>query len=128
MFDDGDYYRDEEDEFIDDSSLEALLACKEAEEFWEVGTHSILDMDQVIDADRPEEVGAIRALSADEMRTHLGSERPTRADLERAFAVPAAPGMGPPIDSSYAKWTGRYVVLYRDGAPDEIAIWGASGD
>jgi hypothetical protein len=128
VFDEGDYYRDDYDDFLDVTSLEALLAGKESERFWEVGTHSILDMDQIIDAGRPDEAGAIRALSGEELRTHLGSDHPTRADWERAFNVPTQPGTSAPINAGFPRWSGRYAVLYRDGAPHEIAFWGWSGD
>lgn len=128
VFDDRDYYWDEQDESIDRTSLETLLASKESEEFWEVGTHSILDMDRVIGADQPEEIGAVRALSPEQVLVYLGSEHPTRTDFERAVNVQVEAGESPPIDSGYIKWSGRYAVLHRDGVPHEIAFWGWSGD
>lgn len=130
VFDEGDYYWDLDDggDVIDRTSLAALFASKDSDRFWEVGTHSILDMDSISAADQPDAEGAIRALSADGVTRHLGSPQPTRADFERAFNLPVNPGESAPIDSGYPKWSGRLTILYRDGEPDEIAFWGCSGD
>ena len=127
VFDEGEYYRSD-DYDIDYSSLEALFAARESDVFWDVGTHSILDIDQIIETGRPDEPGAIRALSSDETRALLGGEQPTRADLERAYNVPVEMGCDTPIESGYPRWSGRFTILYRDGVPDELAFWGYSGD
>jgi hypothetical protein len=56
------------------SSLTELAAAKEIEEFWEEGTHSILDIDRVVAAD-DNQVGAIVPLSPAELRQVFGTEQ-----------------------------------------------------
>jgi len=102
-------------------SLDALLAAKETDEFWEQGTHSILDMDRIVDSGRPDEAGAIAVLSDEETVRLLGSGRPTRSDFERAR-------MDLLRNADFPSSSGRCVVLYDDGRPDGIAFWGYSGD
>jgi hypothetical protein len=53
-------------------------------------------------------------------RAVLGSERPTRADYDRAAEVM--------WDVVQDRGYGHYAVLYRDDAPDEIAFFGITGD
>jgi hypothetical protein len=62
------------------SSLADLAAAKENEEFWEEGTHSILDIDRIVAAD-DNQVGAIVPLSPAELRQVFGTEQPSAADL-----------------------------------------------
>jgi hypothetical protein len=122
VFNDGDYYQywrlfgTPRPETIED-----LWAAKETPDFWDVGTHSILDIDKIASVSEPDSPGAIRALSAPEMHAVLGTDRPTRTDFERAL-----PGSDSLLD--VPRWSGRYVILYKDERPDEIAFWGYSGD
>lgn len=79
------------------------------------GTHSILDIPTMED---------ITPLSADEVAETFGTEQPTRADWDRVsgeFARGVRHLLGD-------RWTGRGVILHRDGKPDEVAFWGFSGD
>src|SRR5689334_4075171 len=103
------------------TSLADLAEAKEDEEFWEAGTHSILDMDTVTGTEVPDRVGLIRALTTAEVRALFGTDTPTRADFQRQ-----GDGHGPMPD--FPRWSGRYTVLYRDGQPHELAFWGYSGD
>ena len=114
-------HRPEDADRYDIRSLEDLRAAQATEEFWEVGTHSILDIDQVIEAGQQDVAGAIAPLSAERTRRCLGSDRPSREDFERARAENR-------LDWEFPRWSGRYVVLYRDGRPDGIGFWGFSGD
>jgi hypothetical protein len=122
VFNDGDYY-----EYWTEcgasrpETIEDLWAAKESADFWDVGTHSILDIDKIAGVTEPDSAGAIRAMSAEEMQAFLGTDRPTRTDFERAY-----PSSGSLLD--FPRWSGRYVILYRDERPDEIAFWGCSGD
>ncbi|HET9144297.1 hypothetical protein [Actinophytocola sp.] len=110
---DGDYYQGEKYD-----SLAELVAAKQQEEFWEEGTHSILDMHRVNHAFAADETGQIRELSPVEVDALLGSETPTRADFEQVDE-PCA---------DFDSWQGRYTVLYQDGQPHELVFWGYSGD
>jgi hypothetical protein len=112
-----DYYSDVVGEF---ESMAELGEAKRTEDFWEAGTHSILDMHKIIDPTRPDAEGAIRPLAPDEVRSIFGADHPARPDFERHRA-----------SESYQdcpRWSGRCAVLYQDGKPHEIVFWGCSGD
>jgi hypothetical protein len=131
---------EEVDEVPRPSSLADLNAAKQIEMFWEEGTHSILDMDRVIDAgagagagaddddagaDDDAEFGAIRPLSPAELSEVFGSPQPSAADFERVYQ----PGPSGPLGELMAeRWTGRSLVIYKDGTPAEVHFWGFSGD
>lgn len=105
-------------------SLADLNAAKEIEEFWDEGTHSILDMDRVIAADS-DEVGAIRLLSPAELNGLFGTQQPSAADFDRMRQA----GLGVPHSHLCGeRWTGRGMVIFEDGAPAEVFFWGFSGD
>lgn len=107
------------------SALAGLDEAKDTDLFWDVGTHSILDTYQVIDGDE-DEFGSIRALTARERHDLFGSEQPSAADLDR---VHRRGDVDSPLEGVLGdRWTGRSVVLYRDGVPDEVYFWGCSGD
>lgn len=114
-------YVGQADEVPRPATLAALNAAKDEELFWDVGTHSILDTHQIRDSDR-DDFGTIRPLTELESRDLFGSTQPIATDLDRAQQagrLEAALG---------DRWTGRYAVLYRDGAAAEIYFWGCSGD
>jgi hypothetical protein len=97
-------------------------------------TDGILDLDErLIGPGGSDEPGAIRRLTQSEIRDFFGTDRPTRADFERAYASAA------PTTRALAGWArrmdpdardcGRCVVLYDDSRqPAEIVFWGRSGD
>lgn len=130
----GDYlwpWDDIDPEFLDDdetvsrpSSLAELAAAKESEEFWEAGTHTILDIHGIAAGD-DDSAGVIRPLSAAELARVFGTERPSAADFDRVYQPDL---VGPLGELMGARWTGRSVVIYRNGAPDEVYFWGYSGD
>jgi len=100
-------------------TLAELERIKETDEFWEVGTHSILDLDRVIGPTEEDHDGTLRAAPREEIVRLFGTAMPTRAQFEAAYDR----GMG---DVPFARgWSGFYLVL-ADGAgrPSEIAIWG----
>lgn len=43
------------------------------------------------------------------------------------YLVPYRPEVAEAL-SDVPRWSGRYVIIYRDEAPDQIAFWGVSGD
>ena len=105
------------------TTLEQLATIKEAEEFWDVGTHSILDLDRVIGPGDEDHDGTLRPLAPSEAERVFGSPMPTRAQFDAVYEG----GIG---DIPFArKWGGLYLVLADEaGNPSEIAIWGFSGD
>jgi hypothetical protein len=116
-------------EFDDDilprpRSLTELEAARETDEFWEEGTHSILDIDRIISTDS-DEVGAIRPLNAAELTQVFGTEHPSATDFDRVYR----PGPAGPLEDLLGdRWCGRSMVIFRDGTPDEVFFWGCSGD
>jgi hypothetical protein len=83
-------------------------------------THSVLDMFGVLQVGEEPEVLRAAPLSPEVTHEVFGSERPTRADYDRAAEVM--------WDVVQDRGYGHYVVLYRDDAPDEIAFFGITGD
>ncbi|MEV6298972.1 hypothetical protein AB0M02_06160 [Actinoplanes sp. NPDC051861] len=86
----------------------------------EEGTHSILDCNNIIGPDTPDGFGTLRLLRAEESQRYFGSATPTREQWEKGYAN------GSLVIGE--RWCGWFVVLYRDGEPSEIAVWGISGD
>lgn len=117
----GDYFWDEtSDEYIGPrpGSLAELDALRGSEEFWEIGTHSVLDVDRLIGSREPDRDGTVRPLTDEEAVRYFGTATPTREQFEAAGApMPDVEG-----------WSGFCQVLYADGRPTEIAFWGATGD
>jgi hypothetical protein len=111
---DGDYYHGG----YDFSSFDDLMVARDDEDFWEVGTHSILDMMKVIESHEKDEVAAVRVLREDEVLAQFGTAQPTAADLERLLAT----------EWNTNRWEGRVTVLYSDGQPTGLGFWGISGD
>jgi hypothetical protein len=118
-FADGDFFWDEDDSRgPEPTTLAELDALRESEEFWEVGAHSILDMDRIIASNEADHDGTVRQLPESEVRQLFGTPTPTREQFQQVE------DRIPDIRS----WSGRYQLLYRDGKPIEIAFWGFSGD
>ncbi|HWT87092.1 MAG TPA: hypothetical protein VN177_15080 [Myxococcales bacterium] len=120
----GDYYHGTPREELDDPDepgwgtyyqFDGLVAARETDEFWEQGTHSILDIDRIIDAGQPDEAGAIALLPTDSTVRLLGSARPTRSDYERARPALLQ-------NAEFPTWSGRCAVIYHDGQPHELAF------
>jgi hypothetical protein len=83
------------------------------------GTHSILDIVRVADAP---EFGAVNPLPTSEMSEVFGTEKPSRAQIERKHQEGAL------VEFVRQPWQGIYIVAYREGLPDEIFFAGCSGD
>jgi hypothetical protein len=80
----------------------------------EEGTHAILDIESV--ATVPS-LGTVSPLTTQQLESLFGTTQPTRAMVEQA-------------QSHYAtlrdRWQGLYIIVYRDGTPDEIFFTGFS--
>lgn len=92
------------------ASIEAALAAAA-----EDGTRSILDLDHV---SHDPEFGAVAPLADAELMSLYGTTQPTRQMVEQGMEFLEAVERG----------QGVYVVLYRDGQPDEICFAGYSFD
>jgi hypothetical protein len=106
------------------TSMAELDVAKQMEAFWDAGTHSILDLDRMIAGDG-DEVGAIRPLTSAELDQVFGTQQPSAADFDRVHVNGPS---GPLGDLAGQRWTGRCMVIYKDGIPDEMYFWGFSGD
>lgn len=100
----GDYFWDETSEQHigpRPGSLAELDTLRESDEFWEIGTHSVLVVDRSIGSREPDRDGTVRPLTDEEAVDFFGTATPTREEFEAA---------GEPF------------------RPTEIAFWGATGD
>lgn len=100
------------------STAEEIWQC---EEFWEVGTHSILDVTRVVSPDDVHTAGGMRPIPEHEIQHLFGTRRPERVDFDRRSDRGA-------LDFEEPRWGGCCVTLYADGRPSEIAFWGITGD
>jgi len=119
-------YDNEPDEELRQELIEWLRTMKAMKEpttieelfLWneEDGTHSILDIKGV--STQPD-FGTISPLSQDELMLFFGTHKPTRAMVEQKAVE---------IMQLRKRWQGTYVIVYKDGLPNEIFITGFSGD
>jgi hypothetical protein len=82
----------------------------------ESGTHSVLDIERV--ARRPG-FGVAAPLSPAAVCRAFGSAEPTHEQVEAGWDS---------IAERVGRWQARYLVVYRDGEPDEYVFIGCSGD
>ncbi|MGW9031086.1 hypothetical protein ACWGQ5_44960 [Streptomyces sp. NPDC055722] len=129
LYGDGEEYKSREELYAD-------------EEFMgEAGTHSILDVYRIVDTPaapgiRDWDYNTLRPLGPDRLMHHFGTEQPTLHQYEDAMAR-ANEASYPRsrrdkdttlLDEHELRWTGLYVLLYSDGEPTHIGIFGTSGD
>ncbi|OPF73803.1 hypothetical protein VT50_0228015 [Streptomyces antioxidans] len=121
------------------SSLDEFNTAKETEEFWDEGTHTILDIDRVVptagapEPYNPDDSGTLRPLRHERVLHHFGTDRPTPAQFEELLARDRDWSVQPDVDQVLTdecqlRWTGLYVLLYTDGEPGHVGIFGYSGD
>ncbi|MFG3532869.1 hypothetical protein ACGF8B_40115 [Streptomyces sp. NPDC047917] len=103
------------------------------------GTHTILDIDRVVVPDDlptgsgVADYGTLRPLALNRVAHHFGTDRPTVEEYEAlATAANEAASHEEHKRSLFGecqmRWTGYYVVLYSDGRPTHLGIFGFSGD
>jgi hypothetical protein len=92
------------------SSIDEALEIADAD-----GTASILDIDRI--APEPD-FGCAAPFSAAELKEYFGSERPSRADVERAMDY----------WEDMERGQARYTIVYDSGKPSEIYFAGYSYD
>jgi hypothetical protein len=134
VFRDKDYYW--WDDFEEDEPRpERIDGIWESEAMKHSGTHSILDVNRVVETTEPaswenwrQDAGTIRPLAPDRVLRHFGTERPTRAQFELLTGNPQAPGHAKFICEPQMRGTGLYVLLHEGDTPTEVGIWGFSGD
>jgi hypothetical protein len=88
-----------------------------AEAVQESGTHSILDVSEVVTDDGMPDHGAVQPVTETEAMEQVGVARLTRAHVGALQSLAAE------------RWSGRCAVLHdAAGEPSEIYFWGSSGD
>ncbi|MGW2303231.1 hypothetical protein [Streptomyces sp. NPDC001809] len=103
------------------------------------GTHTILDIDRVVAAERPPtraglaEYGTLRPLARNRVEHHFGTDRPSVEQYEQlAAAAHEATSYEEHEQSLFGEcqmgWTGFYVVLYSGDRQTHLGIFGVSGD
>lgn len=103
------------------TTYQELLAAHRTEAFWLQGTHSILDMDRVLEPDAAPSDGAIRGMSPEEIAAIFDAARPTRERFDAAYESGRLP-----VDRS--RWAGRWLALWDGTTLSQLVFWGASGD
>jgi hypothetical protein len=104
----------------------------ETETMREMGTHSILDIDQVLTTTDPpvrlntSDYATVRPLAAERVLHHFGTAQPCRAQFEALVSNDLR-------DAEFWKElklrsAGLYVLLYEDDAIADVGFWGYSGD
>ena len=82
----------------------------------EEGTHSILDIGAIADT---ASFGVAAPLPKDELVALLGTDKPDH----KLVAAKAHD-----LQTVRTRWEGTYVIVYKDGKPDEVFFTGFSGD
>jgi hypothetical protein len=122
VFLEGDYWWAEPSEF-GKSASDFPNRPQTEEELWssesvqESGTHSILDVHEVVRPGDKPDFGTVEPVTAAEALRCAGVATLTRAHVEQIGELAAQ------------RWFGRCAVLHDDaGQPSEIYFWGFSGD
>lgn len=87
------------------------------QQFSSSGTSTILDITHV--SETPE-FGALFPVTPEQLREHFGTEQPTMAQFQQ-------PSGASPV-RYHERGQAYYIVLYKNGKPDEIWIEGSTGD
>ncbi|EEF57887.1 hypothetical protein Cflav_PD0837 [Pedosphaera parvula Ellin514] len=95
-------------------SIEELLQRQAAN-----GTHSVLDM---VGLSPKPKFGAISPFPRAKLIELFDSETPNHAEIEEAYES------GSLEKYVSRRWQGIYIIVYRDGSPDELFFAGCSGD
>ena len=82
----------------------------------ESGTHSILDIDGISESP---EFGKAALLTEEQLSELFGTTHPTWDMIESRIDE---------IQVLRQRWMGTYIIVYKDGAPDQIFFAGFSGD
>jgi hypothetical protein len=110
------------------------------DEIWETetmratGTHSILDVDQVLATTDPPVRGnlgdyeTVRPLAPERVRHHFGTARPTRAQFAAVALDLASPGHQDLMGELRLRSAGLYTLLCEGDAVTDVDFWGYSGD
>ena len=99
------------------TSIETLIQWNGEE-----GTHSIIDINGIATTSS---FGVVAPLTSDELKRFFGTDKPTHEMIkskETALVEFIQQGIG------RYRGEGTYIIVYKDGKPDEIYFTGYSGD
>ena len=127
------YWRDDFEE--DEPRPDTIKGIWASEGMKQSGTHSILDVDRVVQTSEPptwdrwrEDLGTVRPLAEDRVILHFGTARPSRGQFQALADDPGVPGAMEFHNEVRMRGTGLYVLLYNDDQPSDVGFWGNSGD
>ncbi|WP_328718575.1 hypothetical protein OHT52_03175 [Streptomyces sp. NBC_00247] len=111
------------------TSVDDLDDLWEDETFGSEGTHTVIDVWELIDAEAYDDDHTVRPLSDEESIELFGTVEPTLADFARAQERDAAQHSGSDGLWDMPSWSAWCRPLKdADGANTVIAFWGRSGD
>jgi len=123
---DDDEYANEPDEDLREQLTDWLRTMKAMKEpttieelfMWneEDGTHSIID---ITDISSTPDFGKAAPLSSQQLMNLFGTEKPTKNMIEQKADE---------IMQLRERWQATYIIIYKDGLPDQIFFTGYSGD
>ncbi|MFJ2647064.1 hypothetical protein ACIO1C_10095 [Streptomyces sp. NPDC087420] len=129
-----------QEEYGDGTLYRSLENLYKDEEFMGTeGTHTVLDIDRIVATDAPPtrsgvaDHGTLRPLALSRVVHHFGTDRPSVGQYEELVAAANEAASHDEHERSLlgecrTRWTGCYVVLYRDDRPTHLGIFGFSGD
>lgn len=149
IFEEGKYYKTWDDELDENppepQTIEELLEINGTD-----GTHSIIDIEQVLDRPVSREewqrqndspyskwnvnMGVVSPVSSENLVKIFGTDKPTGADLKKVIIDMANPEkagrrlLDDIEDILPGRYHGIHIILYKDNKHDEIFFCGFSGD
>lgn len=111
------------------TSVDELDDLLENEALGEEGTHTIIDVCELIDSDAYDDDRTVRPLSDEESLEIFGTSKPTRKDFDRAQERYRARQPGASELWEMDRWSAWCRPLRdADGVESAIVFWGRSGD
>jgi len=111
------------------AALEDLDELWEDEDFGSTGTHTVLDVWELVEPTAYDDFNTVRPLATEELAEMFGTERPTPADFEQAQARYKSREPGSEALWEMPRWSAWCASLTVPGdAATLVAFWGKSGD
>ncbi|MFI1652986.1 hypothetical protein ACH4XT_39525 [Streptomyces avidinii] len=124
-----------QEEYGDGARYRSLDDLYKDEEFMGTeGTHTILDIVEVVATDAPPtrlglaDYNTLRPLALSRVVHHFGTDRPSVDQYEKLVAAADEDYERSLLGECQMRWTGYYVVLFTVDRPSHLGIFGFSGD
>ncbi|MFI7354628.1 hypothetical protein ACIBTP_11845 [Streptomyces avidinii] len=122
-------------EYGDGARYRSLEDLYKDEEFMGTeGTHTVLDIVEVVATDDPPtrlglaDYSTLRPLALSRVVHHFGTDRPSVDQYEELVAAANQDYESSLLDECQMRWTGYYIVLCTEDRPTHLGIFGFSGD